>query len=155
MGVSVCGLVPPLHRHSGIKFVTPHQRHCGDAVKSAVTGLSSTSRHAKGVHADGHDQSGAGVNRKWCGSIRHQPKLNSTQLRCRWLTEQQQGRHLCWQSPKKLNLRSRKMHWRKIYQCRLKLQSYQAFNEKTKDFRGHKYNHNILAWRFYGQSSGL
>ena len=89
------------HRHSGIKFVTPHQRHCGDAMEICVTGLSSTSRHAKGIHAAGHDQSGAGVNRKWCGSIHHQPKLNSSQLRCRWLLEQQQGRHLFWQSPRR------------------------------------------------------
>jgi hypothetical protein len=34
VSVLICGLVqPPRHRHSGIKFVMPHQRHNGDAVE--------------------------------------------------------------------------------------------------------------------------
>ena len=31
MGVCICGLVQPPHHHSGIKFVTPHQRQSGAA----------------------------------------------------------------------------------------------------------------------------
>jgi hypothetical protein len=33
MGGVICGLVQPQHHHSGIKFVSPHQRHNGDAVE--------------------------------------------------------------------------------------------------------------------------
>jgi hypothetical protein len=65
----------------------------------AATGLSSTNRHAKGIHAAGHDQSGAGVSRNWCGSIHHQKRSNASQLRLPWLPVQQQRRHLSWQSP--------------------------------------------------------
>jgi transposase InsO family protein len=65
----------------------------------AATGLSSANRHAKGIHAAGHDQSGAGVSRNWCGSIHHQKRSNASQLRLPWLPEQQQRRHLSWQSP--------------------------------------------------------
>ncbi len=33
VGGVICGLVNHRHRHSGIKFVTPHQRHNGRAVE--------------------------------------------------------------------------------------------------------------------------
>jgi hypothetical protein len=65
----------------------------------AVTGLSSMNSHAKGIYAAGHDQSGAGVSPRWCGSTRRRQKSNSIQLRCRWLPELQQRHHLSWQSP--------------------------------------------------------
>jgi hypothetical protein len=108
MGGSVCGLVQPpipqqrdlaLRLLRGSSSSHPTSDTVGMPWRSAVTGLSSKSRHAKGIHAADHDQSGAGVNRNWCESIRQQPKLNSSQLRCRCLPEQQQGRHLFWQSP--------------------------------------------------------
>jgi hypothetical protein len=82
------------HCHIGIKFVTPHQSHSGDAVQ--------TCRHRAVVYGQARQRNprrGAGVIRKWCGSIRQQPKSNSNQLHYRWLPEQQPVRHLTWQSP--------------------------------------------------------
>jgi len=84
----------------GIKFVTPD--HSDTTVmlwRYAVTGLSFTSRRASETRAGGHDQHVAGINRRWFGSINHQRKRNPNQLRLSWLLEQQQGRHLSWQSP--------------------------------------------------------
>ncbi len=87
------------HRHSGIKFVTPQQRHCGQAVEicrhRAVVYEDASQRNP----GDGHDRFAVGVSRRWSGSIHRQQKSNPRQLRWRWLPEQQQGRHLSWQSP--------------------------------------------------------
>jgi hypothetical protein len=69
--------------------------------RPAVTALSSTSGRASETHAGGHDPYVAGVNQKWSGSTHHHRKPNPSQLRLQWLLEQQQGRHLSWQSPSK------------------------------------------------------
>ena len=58
----------------------------------------SMNRHASGIHVAGHDPLVAGVNRKWFGSILHPRKSNINQLHLPWLPDQQQKRHLSWQS---------------------------------------------------------
>ncbi len=87
------------HRHSGMKFVPPHQRNSVQATETVVTALWSTRRRASETHAGGYDQHADGVNHRWSGSIHNQQNLTPVQLRCGWLLEQQQGRHLCWQAP--------------------------------------------------------
>jgi putative transposase len=54
-------------RHSGIKFMTPQQRHSGQAVEICHHQLASTNRGASETHAAGHDQRVAGVNPRWSG----------------------------------------------------------------------------------------
>jgi hypothetical protein len=68
------------HRHGGIKFATPHQRHSGQAIEICVTGLSSTNRPANAIHGAVHDRSAVGVRHKWSGLIHHQQTLNPHQL---------------------------------------------------------------------------
>ena len=69
------------HRHSGIKFVTPHQRHSCQAIEMCVSVLSSMSRLASETHVAGRDPHAAGFSQKWFGSIHHQRKANSNQMR--------------------------------------------------------------------------
>ena len=78
-------------------------RHTSDTVakpwRSAGIVPMSMNRHASGIHVAGHDPLVAGVNRKWSGSIHHPRKSNINQLHLLWLPDQQQRRHLSWQSP--------------------------------------------------------
>jgi hypothetical protein len=87
------------HRHSGIKFVTPHQRHSGQAVEicrhRSVVYEQARQQHPRG----GHDPFVAWLNRKWSGSTRRRWWMILNQLSSPWLPERQQGRHLSWQSP--------------------------------------------------------
>jgi hypothetical protein len=71
--------------------------------RSADTGLSSTNRLASSIRGVGRDRQGAGINRKWSGSIRQHRKSNINPLRLSWLPDQQQGRHLSWQSPERVS----------------------------------------------------
>ena len=77
--------------------MTPHQRHNVMRLRSAAIALSSTNKLASEIQSDGHDQPGAGVSRRWSGSILHHRKSNSIQLRLPLLPERQQRRHLSWQ----------------------------------------------------------
>lgn len=85
------------HRHSGIKFVKPHERDNDDAVEicrhRAV--VYEQARHV--IHDGGHDPHAAGVSQRWSGSIHLYQKINLSQLYSRWLLEQQQVRYLSWQ----------------------------------------------------------
>lgn len=54
--------------------------------------------HASGIHVAGHDRRPAGVNLKLFGSILHNRKSTQNQLHLPWLPDQQQKRHLSWQS---------------------------------------------------------
>jgi hypothetical protein len=87
------------HRHSGLKFVTPHHGTAARPWRSACTGVSPKSRPGSGIRAAGHAPFSVGLNQKWLGSTRHHQKTNSSRLRFSWLPEQQQGCHLSWQSP--------------------------------------------------------
>lgn len=64
-----------------------------------ATTLSSTNRHVSVIHDGGHHLHVAGVNQRWPGSIHYPLKYNTNQLHLTWLPDQQQGRHLSWQSP--------------------------------------------------------
>jgi len=69
------------HRHSGIRFVTPFQRHSGEAVAISRhrAQVYEQARHA--IRAIGVATFASGVNRRWSGSIRRHPKTAPMQLR--------------------------------------------------------------------------
>jgi len=59
-------------RLSGIKFVSPQQRHEGKAVETGRHRADVCERARQLDPGRGHDQPAAGVNRRWFGSISRQ-----------------------------------------------------------------------------------
>ena len=86
-------------RHSGIKFVAPHEAIVAKPLTPDGIVLTSINKHASGIHFAGHDPSVADVNRKWSIAIRHLGKTRPIQLPMSGLPDQQQRRHLLLQLP--------------------------------------------------------
>ncbi len=77
------------HRHSRIKFVTPRQRHSGQAVGICRHRAVDYKKPGSSIRAGGHDPSAVGFNQRWSRLIHHPQKTNRCQLRLPWLSERQ------------------------------------------------------------------
>ena len=79
------------HRHSGIKYVTPNQRHFGEADAICAVRQQTYSRPIRRIHIDGAVRHAAGSNQKSSRStirgLRSNDRSNRQKLRPQWLSD--------------------------------------------------------------------